>query len=359
MIKCAPIKCESPILRAACVSVVLAALSCAASAQEPIGKLPVPTNLPDDAPSLFAQTFGGKQLWDDHMVFYDWRIQRNTLTGYFRLLDGADRRRAWGSFEHCEKTLDGLRERQKLEPMHGRVVLLLHGLGRSRTSMTGLSDFLTLQGEMQVISVGYASTRADVNGHAATLGKIISRLEGVEQIDFVAHSLGNIVVRRYLALQADEKTRQPCGAKFGRFVMLCPPNHGAAAADGLAPSEAARFVAGPAIAQLGRGWKEFGKTLVTPAFPFGILAGGRGDDEGFNPLIEGDDDMVIRVATTKLAGADDFCVVPSPHTFFMDDKVVRLSTLSFLQHGYFVSAERRRPLTEADEPAPSAPPPLD
>ncbi len=353
------IKYGDSILRAVYLFAVPAALACGVSAEEPQSKVATPADSPDDAPSLFAQTFGGKQLWDDHLVFYDWRIQRNTLTGNFRLLDGADRRRAWGSFEHCEKTLDSLREKQKLEPMHGRVVILVHGLGRSRASMTGMSDFLTLQGDMQVISVGYASTRADVNDHAATLGKIISRLGDVEQIDFVAHSLGNIVVRRYLALQADEQTRQPCAAKFGHFVMLCPPNHGAVAADGLAPSEAVRLVAGPAIDQLGRGWKEFGKTLATPTFPFGILAGGRGDGEGFNPVLEGDDDMVIRVATTKLAGAADFCVVPSPHTFFMDDKAVRLYTLSFLQHGYFVTAKSRHTLTEADEPAPSAPPSLD
>lgn len=353
------IKYVSYILRAVYVLALLAAIGGPARAQESHDEVSAPANSQDDVPSLFSQTFGGKQLWDDQRVFYDWRIQRNTLTGIFRLLDGADRRRTWGSLEHCEKTLDRLSEELKLELMHGRVVILLHGLGRSRASMTGMSDFLTLQGEMQVISVGYASTRADVNDHAVTLGKVISRLEGVEQIDFVAHSLGNIVVRRYLALQADEETRQPCAAKFGRFVMLCPPNHGAAAADGLAPSEAARLVAGPAIDQLGRGWTEFSKTLTTPTFPFGILAGGRGDGEGFNPLIEGDDDIVIRVATTKLAGAEDFCVVPSPHTFFMDEKAVRLYTLSFLQHGYFVTAESRHPLTVADEPASSAQQPID
>ena len=33
------------------------------------------------------KTLGGRQLWGDVAVFHDWRIQKNILTGHYRLLD--------------------------------------------------------------------------------------------------------------------------------------------------------------------------------------------------------------------------------------------------------------------------------
>ena len=35
-----------------------------------------------------SKTTGGRQIWTDQLVFHDWRIQKNSLTGHFRLLDG-------------------------------------------------------------------------------------------------------------------------------------------------------------------------------------------------------------------------------------------------------------------------------
>jgi pimeloyl-ACP methyl ester carboxylesterase len=303
-----------------------------------------------DSLNLSGRTLGGKQLWNDDLVCHDWRIQRNVLTGTCRLIDGADVRQAWGTFEHCERTFEKLRERKNIEPMRGRVVVLLHGLGRSRSAMAGISQHLVTEGKLNVVSVGYASTRADIHKHAERLGRILSRMNEVTQLDFVAHSMGNIVLRRYMAMQLDKKTRQPCAATIGRVVMLCPPNHGAQAAERLAPVNAVRFVGGPAFEQLGPEWASFKGSLAAPKCEFGILAGGRSDDEGYNPLIAGDDDMVISVATTKLAGARDYCVVPAPHTLFMDDKAVRQYTLNFLRDGHFVTKESRRALTADDEP---------
>ena len=55
----------------------------------------------------------------------------------------------------------------------------------------------------------------------------------------------------------------------------------------------------------------------------------------------------LTVESTKLAGARDFLVVPALHTFFCDNAQVQQSVLEFLQHGYFVSDERRQPLEKA------------
>ncbi len=49
-----------------------------------------------------AATLGGKQFWADEFVHGSWRIQRNVLSGHYRLLDPDNTRRAWGTWDHCQ-----------------------------------------------------------------------------------------------------------------------------------------------------------------------------------------------------------------------------------------------------------------
>ena len=288
-----------------------------------------------DDPNVVHKTLGGMQFWGDALVFYGWRIQRHVITGHYRLLDDQDVRRAWGGFAECHEALHRVCRDRQLKPVRGNVVVLLHGLARTRGSMDGLGAYLAEHSKYVPINVGYASTRAAVDVHARALMRVLEHLPEADRIDLVAHSLGNIVVRRYFALAAEEKGGQRTAGRIGRVVMLCPPNHGAFAASQLSAVDFSKHLAGPAIRQLGVDWKQFRQTLARPSCPFGILAGGLGDDEGYNPLVPGDDDMVISVATTRLEGAADFHVVPAMHTFFMDDPSVRKFVQHFLQHGSF------------------------
>ena len=64
-------------------------------------------------------------------------------------------------------------------------------------------------------------------------------------------------------------------------------------------------------------------------------AGGRGDQAGFSPLLEGDDDAVVRVEETKLDGAHDFLVVPVHHAAMLRAPAVQRATESFLKAGRF------------------------
>lgn len=77
---------------------------------------------------------------------------------------------------------------------------------------------------------------------------------------------------------------------------------------------------------------------------FGIIAGSTLGGAGGNPLVDGDDDLIVGVEETKLRGATDFLVVPSTHTLLLAKREVRQATLRFLEHGYFVSADARKPL---------------
>ena len=300
---------------------------------------------PPDLGGLLSRTGGGMQFWGDELFFHKWRIQRNALTGHYRLLDGQDRRHAWGSFAQCRKTLDEIRRQRRLPPMRGRAVIVLHGLFRTRSSMDKLCKYLEGQGEYTVFNVGYPSTRSDVGGHAQMLARIIDTLEGIEEINFVSHSMGNIVVRHYLADQTDPPNGRRPDPRLKRFVMLAPPNHGSLAALTLAENQLLEGITGDVVRQLGQDWAKLEDKLATPAFEFGIIAGGKGDEKGYNPLLPGDDDAAVSVASTRLAGARDFAVVPVLHSFIISDAKVHQYTLRFLQKGYFVSAEQRRPVT--------------
>ncbi len=279
-------------------------------------------------------TLGGKQFWADVLFFHEWRIQRNVLTGHHRLLDGRAFRHASGTFESCRERLDRIRAGENLPPMEGTAVLVLHGLFRSHSSMETLCDYLREQGGYTVFNVEYPSTRCEVSQHAKTLASVVEHLDGIEEIHFVGHSLGNIVVRYYLASAAEAGKPLP-DARIRRFVMLAPPNHGSEIAAALADNDLFEAVAGKAGQQLGPEWPWLAAKLASPACEFGIIAGGLGNDAGFNPLLPGDDDGTVTVAGTRLDGARDFLVLPVLHSAIMAERRVREQTLEFLRNGRF------------------------
>ena len=133
-------------------------------------------------------------------------------------------------------------------------------------------------------------------------------------------------------------------ARFGRFVMLAPPNQGARLATIFSNNVLFKQIAGESGQELGRQWPEVERHLATPPFQFGIIAGGKNNGKGYNPVLEGDNDGVISVDTAKLAGATDFIVFPTLHSFFMDRPQIQKYVLTFLQNGYFVSESKRTPL---------------
>ncbi|MEZ5950005.1 MAG: hypothetical protein R3C12_12485 [Planctomycetaceae bacterium] len=73
--------------------------------------------------------------------------------------------------------------------------------------------------------------------------------------------------------------------------------------------------------------------------PFGIIAGGRGGHTwGFNPLLPGDDDGTVTVASTRLDGASDFLLVPTLHMGLMRYPVAMQAIVNFLDKGRFSDA---------------------
>ena len=134
--------------------------------------------------------------------------------------------------------------------------------------------------------------------------------------------------------------------------MVAPPNRGARLAEYFKRSKLVDWVWGDSGADLANNWDALQKKLATPRCQFAIIGGGKSDPDGRNRLIPGDDDFVITVEETKLAGVRDFAAIPSSHTVIMNNTTAREYTLRFLQHGYFVCESLRRPITPETDAGP-------
>ncbi len=294
--------------------------------------------------NVSLKTLGGKQFWSDHVHFHGHRIQRNVATGHFRLLDQKNVRRAWGNFDQCRQALENIARRDQLQPMTGQVLIVMHGLTRTRSAMKPLSKYIEDNSDLTVLNVSYASTRQSIAQHAEALQQIIEHLPQVSEISFLGHSMGSIVVRYYLQMLHEQGKTDP---RFRRMVMLAPPNRGSQFARRLQDYGVYKSLWGVGGQEMSRGWQEIQQKLATPHFEFGIIAGAQDDGSTMNNfLIEGRDDFVVGVEETKLGGAHDFLVRPLIHSTIMYDANVHSAALSFLQHGYFVSEHQRRPIPD-------------
>lgn len=205
------------------------------------------------------------------------------------------------------------------------VVFLLHGLGSVPLSMWYLEDHLEEAG-YTVRNLGYPSTHLPVGEAADLVRREVDRAEAASRVHFVAHSLGSIVVRKMLEHEIPN---------LGRMVMIAPPNGGSLTAQRLQDLDIFRWIFGPAGQQLAADNREFFQSLPIPPCEFGIIAGGKGDGEGFNLGLPGDDDGTVRVEETLLPGAADFLLLRDTHTLILFDPETSRQAVHFLKEGRF------------------------
>jgi pimeloyl-ACP methyl ester carboxylesterase len=279
--------------------------------------------------NLALKTAGGTQLWTDHLHRNGYRIQRNAVTGHWRLLDPGNVRRTWGTKEHCQSFLNHLQSDLPADESPRSVVVLIHGLLRSHRSMKSLESDLLEQEDAEAIRFSYASTRSSIGGHAVALREVLEGFPASTQFSFVGHSMGNIVVRHVIGdLQRDgdpEGVLERCRS----MVMLGPPNQGAAIARRLAPTGVFGMITGKSGIELGKRWPELVENLAIPPFPFAIIAGDLNRIQ--NPLVDGASDFLVSVEEARLDGSASFERVAVLHSRLMSDEAVRKRTVEFIR----------------------------
>ncbi|MBN1477041.1 alpha/beta fold hydrolase [Candidatus Sumerlaeota bacterium] len=281
---------------------------------------------PAPHPNIPLPTLGGMQFWADEIVHCGWRIQRNVFTGHHRLLDPRDRRQAWGTLEQCDVVMRRLHEEAEIEPQSDRVVILVHGILSWRGVWGSMIEALR-RGGYEPVAINYPSTRAGIEDHVEQLARVIANLADHEELHFVTHSMGGLIVRRLLAdfPEISEET--------GRVVMIATPNNGAVTADLVRDLFAFHLVFGPAGRQLVTGINSFVHGLPVPDCEFAVIAGSGGKSRGINPLLSGDNDGVVEAESARLEGMSDFLLVPHGHNTIMRATEVVEATVRFLRTG--------------------------
>ncbi|MEM9828409.1 MAG: hypothetical protein AAF958_17600, partial [Planctomycetota bacterium] len=132
--------------------------------------------LADAPPNIVTPTAAGLQLWTDYRIRLGFRLQKNAITGHWRTIDDQGKRRAWGTRQACQATLDQLRPWRPSDDDGRTVTVLLHGLMRTQHCMKPLDKHLDPKQNGTTIRFGYASTRAEVPEHSAALIEVLNDL---------------------------------------------------------------------------------------------------------------------------------------------------------------------------------------
>ncbi len=243
------------------------------------------------------------------------------------------------------------------------LVVLLHGILRSKTDMLPLSKYLQNRG-YETLNILYPSRKMSLEDLTTFVhNKITEHLESIKQTDFspnkaqgsprgrshasdaetllggkygrlhfVVHSMGGLITRYYIHEHAPKN--------LGRVVMLSPPNTGSEFADALAAnkllSKPFRALFGPASAQLQTNYiHNIGKIT----YPLGIIAG----SASINPLAPlfiprpkvGAHDGIVPVERTKIDGMSDHIVLKTNHSLMMFNPKVMEQAVYFLENEEF------------------------
>ena len=207
-------------------------------------------------------------------------------------------------------------------------VVLLHGLARTRVSLSSLRSHLE--------SLGYPTWARTYPSRTHTLPEMADVVAGWLQEDLpgrelvaVTHSLGGVLVRHL-------GDRVP----FRGVVMLAPPNHGSRVANAFAGNALFRAFYGPAGQQV-----VCADDWPCPTSPFAVIAGTSSLSignpvswvtRGFGILPAGEpSDGVVTVAETQHPAMADFAAVGASHTWIMNHAEARRLTVQFFERGSF------------------------
>jgi pimeloyl-ACP methyl ester carboxylesterase len=212
-----------------------------------------------------------------------------------------------------------------------KVVVLAHGYMRTKYSMRFLEKEFELEG-YRVINETYNSMGKSLEENADFLNDAIAseteKIDGDYEIYFITYSMGGLVTRCYL------NKYRPTHAV--RMVMIAPPNRGSAKAKFFSGFPILNGLLGPSGREMAAGDDYLTEVCGVPEIPFGIIAGGKGDADGYSDLLPGDDDRTVCVWNTYLKGTNDYLLLDHKHTFICYYRDVIDSTKNFLEKVAFI-----------------------
>jgi pimeloyl-ACP methyl ester carboxylesterase len=209
-------------------------------------------------------------------------------------------------------------------------VVLLHGIARTARSLRKFESALREAG-FATLNLDYASRKKPLEQLAADIHPPISQFAArVGPLHFVAHSMGGLLTRVYVA------KHRP--VRLGRVVMLGTPNGGSEVADLLKPFALYRAFYGPAGQQLTTRGHVTLSSLPPLDYPVGIIAGiGTLDPIASRFILPRPNDGRVSVQSSKLDRMADHVIVKASHTGLVRYPAAIAQAVAFLREGQFSS----------------------
>lgn len=230
-------------------------------------------------------------------------------------------------------------------PQKGReeLVVLLHGLSRTRLSLMRLELRLRLAG-YATYNWPYRSRLHSIHDLRQAFADLLLRLKDSKFtcIHFVGHSLGGLLIRAGLCPEGAAYLPQGFLTDFplGRIVQIAPPNQGVGIIERLERGPWLRLVGRPAR-ELRTG-AEWLSTISLPQADLGVIAGTRrihplNPSSWINALhgVDEPHDGTVEVRSAEMPGVKDSLRLDASHTFIADDPRTIAATIRFLRSGHF------------------------
>jgi hypothetical protein len=210
-----------------------------------------------------------------------------------------------------------------------KCLIILHGLARTKFSMSAVENYFNDQ-DFTVFNKAYPSTKKKIEDLSNVVGEGVSDCTsaGANQIFFVTHSMGGILVRHYF----QSKTSNP---HIKAVVMLAPPNQGSEIVDAFKNQSWYKWYNGPAGLQLGTSSDSLPNQLKPIQIPIGIITGNVSSDPWFSYLFDGPNDGKVSVESAKLKEMKAMLIVPQGHTFIMSNELVHQQIKYFFENQTF------------------------
>lgn len=202
-------------------------------------------------------------------------------------------------------------------------ILLIHGLGRTPFSMSGLGKVLTRAGHTPEF-FSYITLLQSFDDIVIRLRSHLRKLAALGPYGIVSHSMGGVLTRAALS-----------NAEFhlpAHVVMLAPPNQSprlARLANHLPPFTWFAGQSGANMASL-----EFYNQLPPLACPYTLITGTIGPTGRLSWFGDEVNDVIVGAEESRMHAHDTLVEVPALHSFIMDNKQVKMLTVeAFSQSG--------------------------
>lgn len=203
-------------------------------------------------------------------------------------------------------------------------VILLHGFLGNDTTLKVLQARLRHEG-YDVLNIDYPSRKMTLEALADFIHPQVTDFlaeHPENDVHFVGHSLGGLVIRHYLH-------RHPCD-RLRRTVMLGTPNDGTEAAELFGQYGFVQRIGGPVVAQAKPGHPH-------PELPPGAEAGVIAGRLSLNPALwlRGSSDGVISLESTRLKTPHSHTTLWAEHVTMPINPMVLERVVRFLESGKF------------------------